>query len=75
VTKIATTADVVAVPSSRVLRRAATEGVCAFARDSAGHSHGKVSWSESVVGVLNASLRSLRPAARVSIMSNACCCL
>jgi hypothetical protein len=38
-----------------------------FRRESAGQSHGSVNWSESVVGVLKASLRSFRPAARASI--------
>lgn len=61
------------VVESCALRRAAIEGVCECARDSAGHSHGSVSWSESVVGVLKASLRSFRPAARVSIVPNAYC--
>lgn len=61
------------VVESCALRLAAIEGVCECARDSAGHSHGSVSWWERVVGVLKASLRSLRPATRVSIVPNAYC--
>jgi hypothetical protein len=45
------------------------EGTCELVlRESAGQSHGSVNWSERVVGVLKASLRSFRPAARASIL-------
>lgn len=37
-------------------------------RSCAGQSHGSVNWSESCVGERNASLRSLRVAARASII-------
>ena len=47
------------------------EGAYEVLRDNAGQSHGNVNWSERVVGVLKAFLRSFRPAARESIFLRA----
>lgn len=47
------------------------EGAYEVLRDNAGQSHGSVNWSERVVGVLKAFLRSFRPAARESIFLRA----
>lgn len=41
---------------------------CEVHRVSAGQSHGSVSWSASVEGTRDVSLRSFRPAARASIL-------